>query len=200
MKALQRAASALAAAAPALLVPALAFAEESESSGIDLLIPKVGEFVPALIVFLIIVIVFGKFAWPAVLNTLDEREKRIDEGIKASDEAKAESQKVHEESEEILADARRQAADIVSEAQKDAEQERSRILGQAHDEADRIVAEAHADAEEDVQRVYENATDTVAKVSVAVATQIVGDTLENDEEKQRELIKKYLAEVGDLNA
>ena len=200
MKALQRAKIALAAAVPALLTPALAFADDSESSGLDLLIPKVGEFVPALIVFLIIVFVFGKFAWPAVLDMLDEREKRIDEGIKTSDEAKAEAEKTHEESEEILEDARRQAAEIINDAQKEATQERNRIVGQAHEEADRILAEAHADAEEDVQRVYENATDTVAKVSVAVAAKIVGDTLENDEEKQRELIKKYLSEVGDLNA
>ena len=200
MKAPARAASALAASVPAFLAPALAFAEESESSGLDLLIPKVGEFVPALIVFLIIMFVLMKFIWPSVLGTLDEREKRIAEGVQASDDAKAEAERTHEESEEIIAEANRKAADIVSAAQADAASERARILGEAHDEADKIIAEAHADAEEDVKHVYENATDTIAKVSVAVATQIVGDTLENDEEKQRELIKKYLAEVGNLNA
>ena len=50
-----------------------------------------------------------------------------------------------------------------------------------------------------MRRSLASATDTIAKVSVAVAGKIVGDTLASDEAKQRELIKKYLAEVGTIN-
>ena len=50
-----------------------------------------------------------------------------------------------------------------------------------------------------MKHAYASATDTIAKMSVAVAGKIVGETLANDEEKQRELIKKYLLEVGTLN-
>ena len=86
------------------------------------------------------------------------------------------------------------------DARSDAEKERSRIVAAAHSEAEDIIAKAQDRAEDEKKRAYMSATDTIAKMSVAVATSIVGDTLANDEAKQRELIKKYLAEVGKLNA
>ena len=58
----------------------------------------------------------------------------------------------------------------------------------------------HPDAIRELQRAYAGATESIAKVSVAVASKIVGETLADDSEKQREIIKKYLAEVGSLHA
>ena len=199
MKVAKRGGVALVSSAAALLTPALAFAEESESSGLELLIPKVGEFVPALIAFLIILVLLCKFAWPPILKMLEAREERIASGVEASDAAKAEAQEMHAQAGEIVASARREASDIVYEAKNEAQQERERILTQAHDEADAIVAQARVQAEEEVQRTYAEATDTVAKMSVAIAEKIVGEALGNSEELQRDVIKKYLSEVGNLN-
>lgn len=191
----------LAASASMLLVPVLAFAEDSESSsGLELLIPKPAEFVPALIVFLVIVLILGKFVWPIVLKTLDEREERIEGGIRAGEQAKEQAEKSRKESEAIVADARRQASQIVLDAHNQAEKDHARIVAEAREEAGGIVAQARLRAEDDRRRTYEEVTDTVAKVSVAVAGKIVNDTLVNDEEKQRKLIKKYLEEVGNLDA
>ena len=84
-------------------------------------------------------------------------------------------------------------------ARGDAEKERARIVAAAHAEAEDIIAKAHDRADDEMKRSLASATDTIAKVSVAVAGKIVGDTLASDEAKQRELIKKYLAEVGTIN-
>ena len=99
----------------------------------------------------------------------------------------------------MFAFARRKASEIVLEARSDAEKERSRIVALAHNDAEDIIAKARDRADDEMKRAYAGATDTIAKMSVAVAGKIVGDTLANDEAKQRELIKKYLAEVGGLN-
>ncbi len=199
MKFVERTGIALGASASVLLVPALAFAEEAESSGADILIPKMAEFVPALIIFLIIWFLLAKFVWPKVTATLDAREKRIEDSIEEADQTKAEAVEIRTEADAIVAEARRKASEIVLEARSDGEKERSRIVAAAHTEAEGIIAKAHDRADDEMKRAYANATDTIAKTAVAVASKIVGETLSNDEPKQRELIKKYLTEVGSLN-
>lgn len=199
MKFVERTGIALGASASVLLVPALAFAEEAESSGADILIPKMAEFVPALIIFLIIWFLLAKFVWPKVTATLDAREKRIEDSIEEADQTKAEAVEIRTEADAIVAEARRKASEIVLEARSDGEKERSRIVAAAHTEAEGIIVKAHDRADDEMKRAYANATDTIAKTAVAVASKIVGETLSNDEPKQRELIKKYLTEVGSLN-
>ena len=201
MKNVERAAIALGAGASVLLTPALAFAEGAESSGgADILIPKMAEFAPALVIFLIIWFLLSKFVWPKVISVLDAREHKIEDSLEQADATKAEAAEIREQADAIVAEARRKASEIVLEARGDAEKERSRIVAAAHAEAEDIIAKAQDRAEDEKKRAYMSATDTIAKMSVAVATSIVGDTLANDEAKQRELIKKYLAEVGKLNA
>ena len=202
MKNVQRTGIALAALAGTLMAPAagrLCLVGKSGSGGASILIPKPAETIPALIIFLLIWFLLAKFVWPKVISVLDEREHKIQDSIDEADNTKAEAAQIREQADAIIADARRQASQIVLDARSDAEKERSRIVAQAHDEAEDIIAKAHDRADDEMKRAYAGATDTIAKMSVAVASHIVGDTLAHDEAKQRELIKQYLGEVGSLN-
>ena len=67
----QKSAIALSAPAAALLMPVSAFAEDG-AAGADILIPKMAEFIPALIAFLIIWIVLAKVALPGIMKTMEE--------------------------------------------------------------------------------------------------------------------------------
>lgn len=198
MKIVQRAGIAFGAAALTLLAPSAAFAEET-SGGVEILIPKMAEFIPALIIFLVIWFLLAKFAWGKVLSVLDSRKEHIEQSIEDADATKADAVKLRDDADAVIAEARRKASEIVLEARGDAEQERSRIVAAAHSEAEDIISKAHDRADDEMKRAYANATDTIAKMSVSIAGRIVGDTLADNEEKQRELIKKYLSEVGNLN-
>ena len=76
----QKSAIALSASAAALLMPVSAFAEDG-AAGADILIPKMAEFIPALIAFLIIWIVLAKVALPSIMKTMEERGKKIEESL-----------------------------------------------------------------------------------------------------------------------
>ena len=154
---------------------------------------------PALVIFLIIWFLLAKFVWPKIIAVLDAREHKIEDSIEEADATKAEAAEIREQADAIVAEARRRASEIVLDARSDAEKERSRIVAAAHVEAEDIIAKAHDRADDEMKRAYAGATDTIAKMSVAVAGKIVGEALANDEAKQRELIKKYLMEVGTLN-
>lgn len=199
MKNVTRVKIALGVVASVSSVPVLAFAEGTKSSGAEILIPKQAEFIPALIIFLIIWFLLAKFVWPKVISVLDAREQKIEDSIEEADATKEEAAEIRDQADAIIAEARRKASDIVLDARDEAEKERSRIVNLAHAEAEDIISKAHDRAGDELDRAYANATETIAKMSVAIASKIVGDTLADNEEKQRELIKKYLTEVGNLN-
>ena len=198
MKQINRATVAAAVSSLVLAMPAQAFAEESSNKA-EILIPKMAEFIPALIAFLIIWVVLAKFAWPQILSMMDERGKRIQESLDEAETTKKKAIASRKEYDELVTDARRKSADIVLEARKDAEAERARIIEAAHKEAEDIIAKAHANAEDERNAIYAAAAASIADLSVSVASKIVGETLDQDGE-QRRLIERYIEEAGSLNA
>ncbi len=198
MKQINRATVAAAISSFVLAVPAQAFAEESSNKA-EILIPKMAEFIPALIAFLIIWVVLAKFAWPQILSMMDERGKRIQESLDEAETTKKKAIASRKEYDELVTDARRKSADIVLEARKDAEAERARIIEAAHKEAEDIIAKAHANADDERNAIYAAAAASIADLSVSVASKIVGETLDQDGE-QRRLIERYVKEAGSLNA
>ena len=198
MKQINRATVAAAISSFVLAVPAQAFAEESSNKA-EILIPKMAEFIPALIAFLIIWVVLAKFAWPQILSMMDERGKRIQESLDEAETTKKKAIASRKEYDELVTDARRKSSDIVLEARKDAEAERARIIEAAHKEAEDIIAKAHANAEDERNAIYAAAAASIADLSVSVASKIVGETLDQDGE-QRRIIERYVKEAGSLNA
>ena len=198
MKQINRATVAAAISSFVLAVPAQAFAEESSNKA-EILIPKMAEFIPALIAFLIIWVVLAKFAWPQILSMMDERGKRIQESLDEAETTKKKAIASRKEYDELVTDARRKSADIGLEARKDAEAERARIIEAAHKEAEDIIAKAHANAEDERNAIYAAAAASIADLSVSVASKIVGETLDQDGE-QRRIIERYVKEAGSLNA
>ena len=188
---------ALSASAAAMLLPVSAFAEES-SSGAEILIPKMAEFIPALIAFLIIWVVLAKMALPGIMKTMEERGKKIEESLDEAEKTKLDAIAKRSESDALITDARRQAAEIVLEARKDAEGERARIVEAAHKEAEEIIAKAQSTIADERKSIYADAAGSIADLSVSVATKIVGEALENEAE-QKKLIERYIKEAGSLN-
>ena len=64
-------------------MPALAFAEEE--GGISAILPKMDEFIPMLIAFVILWAILAKFGWPIFEGMLAKRENTIREGLEAAE-------------------------------------------------------------------------------------------------------------------
>jgi F-type H+-transporting ATPase subunit b len=126
-----------------------------------------------LVVFFIGAWVTMKYIWPPLIKALDERSKKIADGLAAAErgnksleDAKKQIAKLEADARAAgqarTADAERQAAAIVDAARKEAEAERARIL-----------AQAKADAEQEMQRAKNARRDQVAVLAVAGAEQIL---------------------------
>lgn len=184
-----------AAAAAALAAPSLAFAEEA---GLNILIPKMSEFIPALIAFLIIWAVLAKFAWPAVTGMLDKRQETIKNNLDEAEAARIEAQRSLEEYKKQLADARRESAAIIDDARRAAEQVKADITAQAQTQADEMIAKAKKSIEKEKLAAIADLQSSVADISVAVAGRFIGEELSDGD--KRKLIEKYVAEAGTLDA
>lgn len=103
------------------------------------------------VVFFIFAGFTAKFVWPPLRSALDERAKKIAEGLAAADKSKsdlaaaekrvqAELSSAREESQKRVSDAEKRAQQIVEDAKKTASQEAERIITNAKSEAERQVA------------------------------------------------------------
>ena len=181
------------AAGVVLATPAVALAEES-AVGPDILIPKMAEFIPALIAFLVILAVLAKLVWPPVLEMMEKRQQKIQEDLDAAERSKVKAAEEAKGYEAKILEAHHEADAIVAKAKKEAEEVRSAVLAKAQREAADIIAKAHGAVDSERHKAMIELSSSVVDLSVEIASKIIGNDL--SEEEQRRLAEKYLAEVG----
>jgi F-type H+-transporting ATPase subunit b len=146
-----------------------------------------------LIVFLILAWFAMKFVWPPMINALDERAKKIADGLAAAEKGQAELAAAHKRVDEELAQARTDGQQRVADAEKRALANAEEIKAQAHAEAGRILAQAQADAELQVIKAREVLRDQVAVLAVQGAEQIL--KREIDRNAHADLLNQLKAEL-----
>ncbi len=126
-----------------------------------------------IIVFLALWWFTARFVWPPVTRALDDRSKRIADGLAAADKAKADLVAAERRVEQELQQARAGAAEVRSGAEKQA----SGIVEKARAEAAAIIAAARTSAEDEAvlaaQKAREQLRDQVALLAVAGAERIL---------------------------
>ena len=186
----------VAAAAMIAAMPTAAFAAEEEA-GINAILPQMDEFIPMLIAFLILWFILAKFGWPVFENMLNRRENTIKDALAKAEEARQAAERAMEEHEDQLAEAKALAAQIVSDAKKSGEALQADITKTAQQQADEMIEKARAAIEYEKKAAVEELQGSVADMSIAVASRIIGNDLNDDE--HRAIIERYVKEAGSFN-
>ncbi len=156
-----------------LVLAAPALAAEAEHGGGSASNPFAGDLGNAiwtLIIFVIVLIVLGKFAWGPILNTLQARETFIRESLETAKRDRDEAEARLREYEERLAQARAEATAIVEEGRRDAVVVKQRIEEDAQLEADKRLERA----KREIQIATETATKELYLLSARLATDMAG--------------------------
>lgn len=132
-----------------------------------------GTFIIQIIVFLILVGFTMKFIWPPIAAALDERAKKIAEGLSAADKAKADLAQANKRVEQQLSAARDDAAKRLADAERLAQSLIEEAKARANEEGAKIVAAARAEAEQAVVKAREALREEVASLAVKGAEQIL---------------------------
>ena len=125
------------------------------------------------VVFFILAIFTMKFVWPPLMKALDDRAKKIADGLAAADRGKAEMAAAEKRVQAELAGARDEGQKRIGDAEKRAQLVADEIKQNAQAEAARIVAQAKADAEQQVTKAREELRGQVATLAVKGAEQIL---------------------------
>ena len=126
-----------------------------------------------MIVFAILVWFTMKFVWPPITAALDERAKKIADGLSAADKAKAELTQANKRVEEQLSAARNDAAQRLADAERLAQSVIEEAKGRANDEGAKIIAAAKAEAEQEATKAREALREQVAALAVKGAESIL---------------------------
>jgi F-type H+-transporting ATPase subunit b len=126
-----------------------------------------------LIVFLLLVGFTMKFVWPPIVKALDERARKVAEGLSAADKAKSELSLANKRVEEQLSSARTDAAQRLADAERLAQTMVEEAKTRASEEGAKIVATAKAEAEQESLKAREVLREQVAALAVRGAEQIL---------------------------
>jgi len=147
-----------------------------------------------MITFALLVWFTMKYVWPPLMQALEERKKKIAEGLAAADKGKHEMELAEKRASAVLKEAKDQAAEIVNLAHKRAGELVDESKQSAREEGERIVTAAKAEIDREVQKTKEDLRQQVASLAVAAAEQILRK--EVDREKHRDIIENLDKQLG----
>lgn len=134
-----------------------------------------------------------KFVWPPVMAALEERKKKIADGLDAAERASRDLELAQEKAIQELREGKEQAAAIIEQANKRGSQIVEEAKEQALAEGVRLKAAAQAEIEQDVNRAKEALRGQVAILAVSGAEKILGKSV--DSKVQAELVDQLAAEL-----
>jgi F-type H+-transporting ATPase subunit b len=145
------------------------------------------------ITFAILVLFTMKFVWPPLNNMMEERAKRIADGLAAAEKGKQELTNAKSRIEEELKHVQLRATEIMGNAERRSDQ----IIGEAKDraskEGEKILNDARAQIEQEFMRAKEQLRAQVADLVIKGAQQIL--KVEIDQERHQALLANIKAEL-----
>lgn len=148
--------------------------------------------------FVVMLVILTKFLYKPVLKMLDERQKKIAEGLAYTEKMKEEVEKTEKKRQDILDKARDEAREIVEAARKEGKRVETEIVEKAHEEATAILKKGKQDLEIEQAELEKRLKSKTVDLASAIAVKVLEDTLSDakhkliNERKINALVKRRL--------
>jgi F-type H+-transporting ATPase subunit b len=160
-------------------------------SGLIKVVP--GLMIWTIICFLITLFVLKRFAFGPIQKMIDERRERIRRSIEEAEKARAEARRLLEEHRALIAQARGQGEEILSEARKVADAQRQRVREETEADRRRRLEETKRQIEAETQRALQQIRAEVAELTLMATTKVTGKVL--DDADHRRLIDDAIKDL-----
>ena len=161
--------------------------------GNPLVQPDPGLFIWTILTFLVLLGLLAKFAWRPLLQALDTRQESIRKSLDDARQAKQDLERLHQESAQIIRQARVEADGIITRSRADAERLREEMKQKARAEADAIVKNAERQIQLETTRAVEQIRHEAVDLSVMIASKIIQRNLSKEDDAR--LIEEALRQV-----
>ena len=150
-------------------------------------------FIGQLIAFAVFVVFCMKYVWPPLMAAIEERQKKIADGLEASERAEKDLELAQAKATEQMKDAKAQAAGIVEAAKMREAQIIEEAAVKAQAEKEKILASGHAEIDTERNQAREELRQQVAVLSVAGAEKILERSI--DAAAHSDILDKLVAEL-----
>ena len=169
----------------------LAAAEESEGALFQI---NLFWVIVSALNFILFFVIIWTFAFKPVSAMLADRKSRIEEGLKYAEQARRDRENAEAERVATLGEARREANDILTRAQKVAQETRDADIAATKEELERMRVRAAAEIEAEKTHAIAEVRSEVADLALLAAGKVVGETM--TDARQRRLVEEFLSGAG----
>lgn len=157
--------------------------------------PGIGLIFWTSIVFILLIVLLGKYAWKPILSAIKTREKNITDALASAESALNDMRELRANNEKNLAKAREERDALLKEARdmKDAIINEAKV--KATKETERILAQAREQINNEKNAAITDLKNQVATLSIDIAEKILKSDLSNDE-KQKTLVSTLMKDVN----
>jgi F-type H+-transporting ATPase subunit b len=170
-------------------VPAVGAQEEHASGPLTI---EGGLMVWTIVVFVLLLLILKRFAWPAILGAVEAREQALQQ-LAEAERNRAEAASLLAEHKKLVADAKAQAHGIVVDARQLAEKERAVALEKTKQEQEEMLARARREIGGERDRAIADLRREAVDLSLAAASKLIGERLGS--ETDRKIVLDYLASL-----
>lgn len=146
-----------------------------------------------MLAFVMLIIFVNRVLWGPVSKMLEDRQKRIADGLAAGEKGRHELELAEKRAKESLHDAKGKAGEIIALAEKRASEIVEQAKQDARAEAERIQASAKADLDKEVHRAKEVLRGQVSSIAVAGASKILKKEI--NAKAHEDLLKDLVAQI-----
>lgn len=160
----------------------------------DLFTPDTGLVIWMFIGFAVLFFGLWKFAWPVILKSVDSRADLIDKGVEYAQNAKEQLDHAKDQADQFIAEARRQQADML----RDADRMKNQIIEQARSaaqvEAQKVMDAAKLSIEQQQKEAQQQFRNQVSEFALDIAQKVVKNQMA-DPKAQSQLVNSYLDDL-----
>ena len=164
----------------------------------ELFTPDFGLIFWMFVSFGVLFLVLWRYAWPIILKGLDQRADLIDKGVEYAQNAKLQLDNAKEEADKYLAQARRQQADMLREADKMKNQIIEEARSEAQKEAQKVMDQAKVSIAQQQKDAEQAFRDQVSDFALQIAEKVAKQNLADDKAQTR-LVDSLLDEMESKN-
>ena len=160
----------------------------------ELLIPKLGLFFWAFVIFILLVILLRRMVWKPILSALKAREEGIQASLDEAKNAREEMATLKAENEDLLRQARIERDGMLKEAREMASKIQSEAKTSAQEEGSRLIEKAREEIRAEKMQALTEVKNQVARLSIQVAEKVLRQEMK-DPKAQSEVVDKLVSEL-----
>lgn len=160
-----------------------------------LVTPELGTFIWMFIAFATVFFLLKKYAWPSIVDAIEERNNSIKEALLSAENAKEEMAKLQADNQKILKEARLERENMLKEAKELGDQIVSEAKKKATEEAEKVVESARLSIESDKLAALGEIKKQVASLSLDIAEKVLRRQFEDDQQ-QKDYFQDLMKDVN----